>query len=116
MLPRKYRITKDKEFDFVFEKGKFFSASSISLKASSSQKGFDRFGFIVSSKVSKKANERAKVKRRLRAAAKNILRKEEKNSLDIVIIAKKCAVEKNFEELNKELFYLFKKAAAFFSR
>ena len=60
----------------------------------------NRFGFVVSSKVSNKAVVRNKIKRRLR----EIIRKEINSissSYDIVIVAKKTAVGLDFKDFKK---------------
>lgn len=115
MLPRKYRITKNKEFEAVFKNGKYFSTKYLFARVLPNNLEFDRFGFIVSLKVSKKAHERAKIKRRLRESAAKLLRASAKNSLDFVIIAKKSALEVDFQNLNREMEYIFRKSLKFYS-
>jgi len=66
MLPKKNRIQKKKDIEKIFKKGRTFKESSLVLKTMRNNLGESRFGFIVSQKVSKRANVRNKIKRRLR--------------------------------------------------
>jgi ribonuclease P protein component len=66
MLPLKNRIQKKKDIEMIFKKGRTFKEASLILKTMRNDLGTSRFGFIVSQKVSKKANIRNKIKRRLR--------------------------------------------------
>lgn len=115
MLPKKYRITKNKEFEAAFKEGKSFSTEYLFARVLPNNLGFDRFGFIVSLKVSKKAHERAKVKRRLREIAAKVICANVENSLDFVIIAKKSALGADFYNLDRELQYIFRKSLKLYS-
>lgn len=66
MLAQKYRIRKKKDIERIFKKGRNIKQDSLILKTASNDLGFYRFGFIVSQKVSKKAVQRNKIKRKLR--------------------------------------------------
>ena len=116
MLPRKYRITKEKEYKKIFEGDITVFSRFIIIKGINNDLGFDRFGFIVSLKVSKKACQRIKIKRRLRESAKKILRKKTKGSFDIAVIAKKGAFEASFNELDNELKNAFAKIMQIYER
>jgi len=82
MLALKNRIQKKKDIEKIFKKGRTFKESSLILKTIKNDLGFSRFGFIVSQKVSKKANVRNKIKRRLREIIRaHSLQKETDNLL-----------------------------------
>lgn len=115
MLSKKYRITKNKEFEAAFKEGKSFSTEYLFAKVLPNNLGFDKFGFIVSLKVSKKAHERVKVKRRLRESAAKVIRVSVENSLDFVIIAKKSVLEADFYNLDQEIQYIFRKSLKIYS-
>jgi len=66
MLPQENRIQKKKDIEKIFKRGRTFKEASLILKTTKNSLGVSRFGFIVSQKVSKKANVRNKIKRRLR--------------------------------------------------
>jgi len=88
MLLLKNRLRKKQEFEEVYKKGKSFSFENITLRFVKNKLECSRIGFVVSGKFSKKAVERNKIKRQLRA----ILRKNIQlldSGLDIVIIPKK---------------------------
>jgi len=68
-------------------------------------------GFIVSTKVSKKAVVRNKIKRRLREIFRLLIKdKKIKTGFEIVVIAKPKAAEAGFKELEKEINNLMMKS------
>lgn len=111
MLPKKYRITKTKEYENIFKNGFAVFSNMLVLKAVKNNLGFCRFGFIVSLKASKKAYQRAKIKRWLRESAREILKQNKNSGLDIAVIAKKGAFEAGFHNLNSQIHELFKKVS-----
>jgi ribonuclease P protein component len=85
MLKKINRLTKDKDFELVFKKGKSAYDQLVGIKHISNTQEINRYGIIVSSKVSKKAVIRNKIKRLIREIIKN----QEiylKKGYDIVII------------------------------
>ena len=109
MLPQKNRLNKKKDFDAVFKKGKssFDELLGVKILKNNKQK-FSRFGIIVSSKVSKKAVKRNKIKRRIR----NIIRKNHLSSIvigDVVVISLPRVLDKKYSEIEKSLYKHFKK-------
>ena len=112
MLPKVNRLKKNKEFERVFKKGQSFREDFLILKAVSNNLKNSRFGFIVSSKILKKAVVRNKIKRWLRSAVLFQLKKDNKTEepMDIVIIVKPGMPIKNFQEIEKIINKLFKKA------
>ena len=70
MLPKKNRLKNKKDFERVFKQGKGFKEDFLFFKITKNNLKENRFGFIVSLKVSKKAVLRNKVKRRLREIIK----------------------------------------------
>ncbi|MBD3282529.1 MAG: ribonuclease P protein component [Candidatus Portnoybacteria bacterium] len=109
MLKKEYRLKKKKDFQNVFEKGETIAGRFVFFKKAKNKSDEKRFGFIVSSKVSKKAVVRNKIKRRLRAIVKEEV-DNIKSGLDMVIIAKPQVVDKSFNEIKEEVLELFKKA------
>jgi ribonuclease P protein component len=107
MLPLKNRLKKKKEFQQVFEEGEtLFSDFLITRKIRKQES--QRFGFIVSKKVSPKAVVRNRVKRILREQVRLILPLM-KESFDAVLIAKKEIVGKDSKEVGEELKKIFLK-------
>lgn len=112
MLSKNNRIQKKKDIERIFKKGKSFREDFLVLKTIKNDLNTCRFGFIVSQKISKKANIRNKVKRKLRELVRLKL-KLLKPGLDNLLIAL-CGIEKkDFWEIEKMVNNLFKKAKIF---
>ncbi len=86
MLPRPYRITKDKEFDLIFSKGDSFFTPLFVFRRLTTTSPIPRFAFVVSNKVAKRATKRNLIKRRMRAAIQKHL-KSILGGADIIVIA-----------------------------
>lgn len=102
MLPKINRIKKKKDFDLIFKKGKNFKTSLLVLKLVENGLDFNRFGFIISKKVSKKAVVRNKIRRRVSEIIKNeniIFKKPS----DFVLIIMPSLAEKNFFETKEAI-------------
>jgi ribonuclease P protein component len=108
MLPKNNRLKKKKDFEKVFDHGKNIKGDAIYLKVLKTEEPFSRIGFIVSKKVSLKAVDRNKIKRRLRESAGKFL-KTINDNMDIVIIASPKIKKNNFEEIKKDIEKSFKK-------
>lgn len=106
MLPKENRLKKKKDFDNVFEKGESIKGGSIYLKFLKTKEPFTRIGFIVSKKVSPKAVERNKIKRRLRCSVRNILLGK---GVDIIVIASPKIKNNTFEEIKEDIEKTIKK-------
>ncbi|MEK7092307.1 MAG: ribonuclease P protein component, partial [Patescibacteria group bacterium] len=100
---------KKKDFEIIFKKGIGFKNSLLALKVIKNNFGGNRFGFIVSQKVSKKAIVRNKVRRRLAEIIK-VEFKNIKNGLNIVIISLPGIETKEFFEIRDALRKLLIKA------
>lgn len=107
MLKKNNRIRLNKEFDRVFN-GQSFYGKYLGIKLSKNGLELSRFGFIVSAKVSKKAVERNTIKRRLREIVFQDL-PSLKIGYDVVFIAFKPILDKNFVELKELVSKGFKK-------
>lgn len=105
MLPKKHRINR-KLFEEVVKKGKSFFSPYLSLKIAPTIENQSRFAFVVSSKVSKKAVERNKIKRRARSIVQKNLSKIKKQ-INAIIFFKKGAEKMTFQELEKEINDIF---------
>ena len=109
MLSQKNRLKKKKDIERVLRKGRGLKEDFLILKTIRNDLNQVRIGFIVSQRVSKKANIRNKVKRRLRELAKAKL-KEIKTGRDIILIAVPGLEKKDFITLKENLNQIFKKA------
>lgn len=108
MLPKTNRLKKKKDFDFIFKKGKGFKSALFVVKMAENKLGAPRFGFIISSKISKKAVDRNKIRRRaseaIRLSLQNI-----KQGYDVVFIALKAAKTATKGEIEESIVQLLKK-------
>ncbi|MBA7496102.1 Ribonuclease P protein component [subsurface metagenome] len=95
---------KKKDFDNVFKKGKSKAGKLVFLKMLKNNLEANRFGIIVSTKISKKAVHRNKIKRRIR----EIIRQAGiETGFDIVVVAKPKIINKNYQEIKNDLENLF---------
>jgi len=109
MLPKINRIKKKKDFETIFKNSKSFKNNLLIFRIMKNSLGLNRFGFVVSQKVSKKATIRNKVRRRLaeaiRARMKDILPlgAQVKNGTDMVLIALPGIEKKEFSEVKEAI-------------
>ncbi len=108
MFFKKKRLTKNKDFDNVFKNGFSSFDNVLGVKAVKNNFSFFRFGIIVSIKVSKKAVERNKIKRQIRAIIQNITKEKEKG-YDVVIITQPAILNKKYFEIENSILKHFKK-------
>ncbi|MDD5043723.1 MAG: ribonuclease P protein component [Patescibacteria group bacterium] len=102
MLPKNHRLTKTRDFDAVFKKGRGCYLQTLGVKCAPNHLAISRFGFIVPVKISKKATKRNYLKRQLREIIRlNI--KSIKTSYDCAVLAREGILEKNYQELKTEL-------------
>lgn len=109
MLPKVNRLKKERDFQSLFRKGKGFKEGFLILKKRKNSLNYSRFGFIVGMKVSKKANLRNKIKRRLRYLVHKRL-PEIKRGIDVILIAQPGLENKNFTEIETTINRIFGKA------
>jgi len=102
MLKKANRIGRDKEFDRAFKLGQSFYDKILGLKAVNNGLTVSRLGVLVSTKVSKKAVDRNKIKRQIRAIIREEFGKL-KTGKDLVIIVLPQILGKNFEEIRESL-------------
>ena len=102
MLPKINRIKKKKDFEIIFKTSKSFKNNLFILRIAKNNLGLNRFGFIVSLKVSKKATVRNKVRGRLSEAIKSKANKI-KIGTDLIIIALPGIDKKEFPEIKEAI-------------
>ncbi len=116
MLKKYLRLSKKKEFDLVFKKGKSTYSPFLLLKYADNGLPLSRFGIIVSNKVSKKATKRNLIKRRLREIIRLNQPKIKKGFDFVIIVSPKIINEKGkvlkSQEIEDGLLSLFKKMGA----
>lgn len=86
MFKKEQRITKDREFKEVF-KGKGHGDAALNVKIAPNDLKYNRYGVVISTKISKKATRRNYLKRQIRAALSGNENKIKKG-FDIVVIGR----------------------------
>lgn len=99
MLPKKFRLTKKKDFEKIFRKGECLTEKIFVLKAAENGLDYSRFGFIVSLKVSKKATVRNRIRRQIQESIRMNIGGI-KNGFDIIILAKPIIKNKPYKEIS----------------
>lgn len=108
MLAKNSRLKKNKEFDFVFKEGKTTYGGFLGIKICKNNLEINRFGVLLSTKVSKLATVRNLYKRRI----KNILKEQNLNTkigYDCVVIVLPAIIKKNYQEIEAEIKTAFNK-------
>lgn len=100
MLKSENRLTKRKEFSYVYKKGKKTSSPFVSLVYVSTKLKVSRIGFSISKKIGK-AHTRNLIKRRLREIFFIELPKLKTNNY--VIVANKGIEELTYQQLKNEV-------------
>jgi len=110
MLPKKHRLPLRTELNRVKKEGTLIQGRLFSLLISQAVENQpSRFGFIISTKIHKKAVKRNRAKRLLSEAILDLISKV-KPGFDAVVLAKKKIIEADFKEIRKEVKELFVKA------
>lgn len=102
MLAKKYRLKKNKEFDLVFKDSKTAYGLFLGVKIRKNTLEHNRFGVLLSTKVSKLAVVRNLYKRRI----KNITRQQNlefKMGYDCVIVVLPAIINKSYQEIEAEI-------------
>ena len=86
MLPRPHRLPSQ-AFKEVFKKGKRLHTQELQIITLENNMNVSRFGFIVSTKIDKRATVRNRIKRILREKVRNLL-PELQPGKDIIIVAR----------------------------
>lgn len=108
------RLKRKKDFQKVLKEGQALKGDFLFMKFLANNLKRNRFGIIVSKKVSKKSVWRNKLKRRIKESIRKILTEVViKNYYDIVLVARPGLEKKNFWEIKEILEKLLKKAHLF---
>jgi len=104
MLKKQHRLAKTKDINLAFARGRGFFNTLITIKYLSKNSGESRFTVVVSTKVSKRAVRRNRLKRILREFIRLNLSSFKLGDYAILLRPKAAAVEeKNLLESFKQL-------------
>lgn len=109
MLSHENRLIQRRDFQDVFRKGRFFSYGSLSVKFLKNNLKKSRFGVSVGLKFSKKAVERNRVRRQIRAILRVFL-EEILPGFDLVFVVSKKNGEFDKKELENSVRNLLEKS------
>lgn len=103
MLGLKYHLKGKKNFDDVLAKGKFVQSDSFGIAyLPSDQKEVSLFGFVVSTKVSKTATLRNRVKRAMSESVRFEMGSLKPGYM-VIFLAKGLSLKKSTDEIMKEV-------------
>jgi ribonuclease P protein component len=100
-FPSSKRLSKQKDFDNVFRKGKRFAGSCMVMWVASASHNITRVGVIASKKIFRKAVERSRVRRVLREIFRLNL-PEMKSGVDIVLFPRQQILQKKYREIEAD--------------
>ena len=101
-----YIVKENKDFDKIMNKGICKKNNSFVIYSLSNERPYDRYGISVSKKLGN-AVFRNKYKRKIRAIIDNY-KKNYINRKDYIIILRRGAVEKNYQELENDFYKIMK--------
>ena len=102
MLPASRRLRLTRDFEHVFSGGRTINSGICRIKALRNQRNLSRYAVVVSTKVSKRAVIRNRVRRRFWAAI-SAFELLVPTGLDIVVIAFPEAAKSDFSFIKQEL-------------
>jgi len=113
MIASVYRLRGDNSFKEVLDKGSLVQAESFGIAfVKREDTDVPRFGFVVSTKVSKEAVQRNRIKRALSEAVR-FMTADIKKGYDVVFLAKQKAAQTPTDRLMNEVREAIKKADLF---
>jgi ribonuclease P protein component len=108
MFSQAIRLHRKKDIERVFKLGEGFYGQGVHLKVMKNKSKHNRFCIIISAKASKKATERNKIRRKIKAVILD-LNPVLKQGYDFLFIVKKDFVYKDFLTIKSSFFNYFKK-------
>jgi ribonuclease P protein component len=105
-MRREQRLRKSSDFANAYREGRSFSSRLLVIRPRANGLPHNRYGFVTSRAVGK-AVVRNRVRRRLREAVRLLPLNE---GWDIVVIARRMAVEATYQELRESLTALLSRA------
>lgn len=101
MLPRPHRLTQKSDFEKVYQQGRAVGGRFLLVKSRPNQLGQIRVGVVVSRKTAQKANQRNKIRRRVRQIIRSHVLSSS-SSFDLVVICRPSAQKATYQEMNED--------------
>jgi len=101
MLEKDKRLRKSRDFALLSQKGRVVYGSLFTLRFRQSEEA-TKVGFVASTKVFKRAADRNRAKRRLRAALRD-LEAEWPKKYDLLFITKRDVITANYSDIKKQV-------------
>ena len=111
MLPRVSRLKRSRDFQAVYKRRASWASPSLVLYVrfrTAREPQTARLGFVISKKISKRAHDRNRLKRRLREISRLRLLPSAARPYDALIVAPTAAPDADFAQLTAELTSLAK--------
>ena len=108
-FPASRRLRKSREFKQVQEGGRKHFSKHFLLLVSAANGAKSRVGITITTKIDKRAVVRNKLKRRIRYIFR-VHQERLKSPVDMVVIARRDAVLRTYEEVERELLGLMRRA------
>lgn len=102
MLQKQYRLSAH----IRFSSAKSFGNSFFLLKSTENSEKHNRFAFVVSKKIDKRATKRNKIKRIMRSLVEG---KKDNGHVDMLLIARPAILHAKKEDIEEKLEEIFKK-------
>jgi ribonuclease P protein component len=109
MLSKVQRLTRQLDFTKINRSSRPFYTSALRLKLLPNRSDFNRFAVVVSTKVSKKATKRNRLRRQIREIIR-LNQPKIKSGYNIIISAQTAALNFDYQQLQQEFFKLLAKA------
>lgn len=113
MLQRKYRLKKYSAFIATYKKNNAVSDENVCIYYGKEKTNTDtntKFGFVVSKKIHKRAVVRNRIKRLMRESVRLYIKNNKdlkiNKYISVIFVAKKNAINKNFETINNTILNL----------
>lgn len=121
MLPLENRLKRMKDFEILFKEGVFANSSLVQAKiwridpVKYPRRKYTindlKIGFVVGTKIDKRAVVRNRLKRQMREAVRLLLKdKKLKSGFMILFMAKKEVIGKEYKEIERSMFDVLNKA------
>lgn len=101
-MAKQSRLVKEKDFKRIFKRGRSSYTKIFGIKILANELEFNRYGIVISAKVSKKAVERNRLKRQFRAALKEYDKKLAPG-FDLAVIISPAALNQEYKFIKNEL-------------